>query len=317
MRHAAVVFLALTLAVGCNARSSDTPDAGGGGDDAGTDAYVALPDAWMPDAGPPIVLGTADRPARVVLPTAHDGTTPLPLIILLHGYGASAALEDLYLHLSTITRASGAYLVLPDGTPNSMGHRFWNAMPACCNFEGSSVDDVAYLTSLIDQAEAMLPIDRTRIYFFGHSNGGFMSYRMACEISPRLAAIAVLAGGDYPLETDCVPTRPVSVLHIHGTADTEVLFNGMAGGYTGAVDSSQRWARRAHCDTTMAHTSTPIDFDSSVDGAETTATSNVVGCMGGVVTLYRMEGSGHLPTLPAASVQMVVDWLLARSAPAP
>ena len=67
----------------------------------------------------------------------------------------------------------------------------------------------------------------------------------------------------------------------------------------------------------MSHTGTAIDFDTSVDGAETTPISNVVGCTGGVVTLYRMEGSGHLPTLPAASVQMIVDWLLARSAPAP
>ncbi|MBL9037642.1 MAG: hypothetical protein JNG84_03905, partial [Archangium sp.] len=70
-------------------------------------------------------------------------------------------------------------VVLPDGLVDSLGYRFWNATPACCNLENQAVDDVAYLTSVLDAVEAEVRIDPARVYFTGHSNGGFMSFRMA------------------------------------------------------------------------------------------------------------------------------------------
>lgn len=306
-------LLALAIVTGCSPAPIAAPDAG-------ADAALGGDDASARDAGaPPIVLGTADRPARLVLPPAHDGTTELPLVVLLHGYGVSGAIQDTYFKASLIARSRGFYLITPDGTLDSDGKRFWNAQPACCDFERRDIDDVGYLTSLIDQAEAQLPIDRTRIYFLGHSNGGFMSYRMACEIGDRIAGIAVLAGGDFPAVTDCVPPRPVSVLHMHGTADATIAFTSQSGAYAyaGANESAERWATRAGCDLEMATTEAPFDFDTGVPGDETTATNYVAGCGDAVVTLYTMEGSPHIPALPQASMERVVDWLLARSASAP
>jgi polyhydroxybutyrate depolymerase len=284
------------------------------------DAAIVVDDAGPRDAGPePIMVGTADRPATVIVPPAHDGTTELPLLIVLHGYGASGRVQDAYFKASIIARERGFYLITPDGTVDTGGSRFWNAQPGCCNFGGSTVDDVAYLTGLIDQAEAQLPIDRTRIYFLGHSNGGFMSYRMACEISDRIAGIAVLAGGDFVGATDCVPDRPVSVLHMHGTADATVSYESLATGlvHAGAVESTQRWATRAGCDLASATEDGPFDFDNGVAGDETTTTDYEAGCTGAVVSLYTMEGSPHIPALPQTSVERAIDWLLARSAPAP
>jgi polyhydroxybutyrate depolymerase len=279
---------------------------------------AAVDDAFMArDAGPPITLGTTERPARIILPSAHDGTTRLPVVVLLHGYSVTSVAQDLFFHLSTVARERGFYLILPNGTVDSRGNPFWNAQPGCCNFDGSDVDDVAYLTMLLDQAEAQLPIDTTRVYFMGHSNGGYMSYRMACELGDRITAIAALAGADFAGETDCVPPRPVSVLHMHGTADADVEYDGVAGVFVGPVGATERWATRAGCDLSMARVGTPFDVDLSVAGAETTPTDHVTGCEGAVVSLWRMEGSSHVPAWPTASTHLVMDWLLARSAPEP
>ena len=278
--------------------------------DGGSDA-PALPDAYRApyDAGPQFTLGTADRPAPVVLPTAYDGTTRLPLILMLHGDLITGAVEDGYLHFSAAARTSGAYTVLPRGSMDADGNPTWNY------FGRTGTDDVAYLTSVLDQAEAMLPVDTSRVYVFGHSSGGFMAYRMACEISGRLAAIGTLAGADFPGATDCVPARAVSVLQVHGTADALVPYAGMPGEHTGAVESTQRWAMRASCDLSMATMSAPFDLDVAVDGPETVATDYVAGCVGARVTLYTMTGSSHIPSLPMTSTQRFIDWLLMRSMP--
>ncbi len=311
------VSLSLSLCLACSTPNPVVVDAGA---DPGLDATMGGDDAGDRDAGPPpIMIGTADRPARLVMPPAHDGTTELPLVVLLHGYGVTGAIQDAYFHLSAIARLRGFYLIIPDGTEDATGKRFWNAQPGCCDFGNTGVDDVGYLTSLIDQAEAALPIDRTRIYFMGHSNGGFMSYRMACEISDRIAGIAVLAGGDFVDPTACVPSRPVSVLHMHGTADMTVSYDStlVTPEHAGAVESAERWATRAGCDLAMATMDPPFDLDTAITGPETTATNYVAGCTGAVVTRFTMVGSPHIPAFPQTSTERAVDWLLARSAPAP
>lgn len=269
--------------------------------DAGADAPRAR------DAGPLFTLGTTDRPAPVILPTAYDGTTQLPLIILLHGDTITGPIEDAYLRFSATARASGVYVVLAHGSVDAAGSPTWNY------FGHTGTDDVAYLATVLDQAEALLPVDASRVYFFGHSSGGFMSYRMACEISDRITAIGTLAGADFPGPTDCVPTRPVSVLQVHGTADDNVAYAGEPGNFTGAVESAQRWATRASCDLSMATTSAPFDLDRSVDGDETTASDYLAGCTSPItVSLWTMTGSGHVPTFGTESTQRIIDWLLAR-----
>ena len=140
-----------------------------------------------------------------------------------------------------------------------------------------------------------------------------MSYRMACEISDRVIAIGTLAGADFPGATDCVPTHPLSVLQVHGTADDNVAYAGEPGNFTGAVESTQRWATRAGCDLTMATMSAPFDLDSVVDADETIATDYVIGCTTPLtVSLWTMNGSGHVPAFGTASTQRILDWLLAR-----
>ncbi len=307
------VALALALA-GCTSREpAATEDAS-----SAVDAFTPMEDAFAPvdarppprDAGPRYDVGTPTRPALISLPTAHDGTTRLPLLVLLHGYGVAPALEDAYLHMSAVARDKGLYFVAPEGTDDDRGMLDWSD-----GITGTtSADDVAYLTTILDHAEAMLPIDTTRIYFFGHSSGAFMAYRMACDRADRITAIGVLAGGDYVSQFSCSPSRPVSVLHLHGTLDDQVPYIGGAS-YAGAVESTQRWASRASCNLSMSHMPAPFELDASVDGPETVATDYVTGCVGARVSLFSLEGSSHIPAISTTGTAILLDWLLERTSP--
>jgi polyhydroxybutyrate depolymerase len=299
MRSRARAALAVWIFLGACTSRVAMSDAG-----AGDDAYI------VGDAGPHIVLGTTARPATVIIPPGADGTTRLPLVVVLAGYGVGGAFEDRYLHISQAAAMHSAYVVLPNGTNDSMGRLAWNDGIEIM----TNADDVAYLTSLLDQAEAMLPIDTHRVYFVGHENGGFMAYRMACQAAARVTGIFALAAGDYPNDTDCTPARAVSVLHAHGTLDMATPYDGNQPQYAGAVETTQRWATRASCNLAMAQTPAAFDFDSAVPGNETTATDYAAGCVNGVrVSLYTMTGSGHTPGITLASAGMVLDWLFARS----
>ena len=99
-------------------------------------------------------------------------------------------------------------------------------LPACCDFFNSNVDDSGYLRDLIEIIQANYNIDEFSIHFTGISNGGFMSYRMACEHADLIASIAPLAGTTFIDPSDCSPSEPVHVLHLHGTADSTIDFDG-------------------------------------------------------------------------------------------
>ena len=159
----------------------------------------------------------------------------------------------------------------------------------------------------------MAPVDPDRIYFMGHSNGGFMSYRMACEASERVAAIVSLAGSDFLGDDDCVPTAPVSVLQVHGTLDGTIRYEGGdlgAGAHPSAEDVVARWAARAGCDTSAPTAGDPLDLDASVEGAETRVTRYDEGCPRIGAERWRIEGGVHIPPLTRHFTPRAVEWLL-------
>ena len=307
------LLLFLCLGIGCSSPPAvlDAAITDAGPLDAG--APDAAADAGATDAGPalPRTIGPVERPARFYAPPAHDGVTPLPALVLLHGYGVDGAAQEAYFALRRATNAEGFYLVVPDGTLDADGRRFWNATPACCDFGATGVDDVAYLTSLLDALEAIVPVDPSAVFFLGHSNGGFMSFRMACELADRVAAIASLAGSDFLDDTDCVPSRPVSILAIHGDADDVILYGGTAG-YPGAQAVTERWAARASCDLGAPTTGAPIDI-ATVAGAETTVRRYETGCTGAQAELWTIAGGAHIPGLTRNFSPSVVAWLRAHA----
>ena len=190
-----------------------------------------------------------DRPVTVHVPPAYASDTPAPLLILLHGYGASGAEQESYWRLGPVAAEAGMLYAYPDGSPDVDGARFWNGTDACCDFHGSGVDDSGYLAGLVSQIKAKANVDPRRVYFVGHSNGAFMSYRVACDHADEVAAIVSLAGATFGTPAKCAPSSPVAVLEIHGTADDTVLFGGgnlgeLFAGSTGRRLSGSQGVRR-------------------------------------------------------------------------
>ncbi|MDP6581570.1 MAG: PHB depolymerase family esterase [Vicinamibacterales bacterium] len=134
----------------------------------------------------------------VTVPPGYSGDVAAPLIVLLHTYSNTGAGQDQYMGLSALADAYGFIMVAPDGTPSAAdgNPRFWNASRACCNWEGANLDDVEYISGLVEAVKAKNRIDEKRVFILGHSNGAFMAHRLAYERSADIAAIVSLAGAD-------------------------------------------------------------------------------------------------------------------------
>jgi len=261
-----------------------------------------------------IDLGRGELPLTV--PAGYDADTPAPLIVLLHGYTSSGAGQDSYMGFSKIANEYGFLLVAPDGDKEGAGdmNRFWNASPACCNFQGSDVDDSAYVLNIINTVKADYNIDESRVYLIGHSNGGFMSYRAAYDHSSTIAAIASLAGANN-FDFSMAPVDPVHILQIHGTADGTIAYEGDdIGGtrYPSALESVSQWAEFNGCASQGADRELR-DLEATIDGHESSVLSFKVGCKtGGSSELWTIDGGSHVPSLSSTFSQQVVEWLYAH-----
>lgn len=273
-----------------------------------------------PEGPTKVVLG-GGRPATLLLPQDVDLAAPRPLIVLLHGYGSKAWEADQYFQFSQSVDEGGFRLLIPEGTVDEIGNRFWNATPECCDIFGAEPDDVGYIKELLDEARAHAAFDQ--VFAVGHSNGGFMAYRLACEEVRGLTAIVSLAGGAFADSEDCRVPTPLSVLQIHGTHDAFVLYEGGRlpdhpdpdrQAVPGAKDSVLRWAERAGCDVDDAKFPQRIDTDTAVEGAETSIVRFAEGCADGtVMELWTIEGGGHIPLVWGTDFTPgILKWLLER-----
>ncbi len=265
-----------------------------------------------------IVVGGA-RPATVRVPATYDPAVPSPLLILLHGYGGDGTYIEPYMLFRPLTEKMGILFTDPKGTEESAGVRFWNATDACCNFIGSTVDDSGYLKGLIDEIKGKLNVDADRIYLVGHSNGGFMAYRMACDHPETIAAICSLAGSTFQDEARSAVESPVHVLQVHGTSDASILYGGGSTGsapYPGAVATVERWAARDGCTLEPQRDPVRLDLDAGVSGPDTNVDRYADGCAaGGSAELWTIVGGGPGPgwTMDGASTSFavhVLDWLM-------
>lgn len=245
-----------------------------------------------------------DRPVPFFrAPDGVDPKQPLPLVMVLHGYGAGGYVQALYFRLEKLVNDKKFLLVAPDGTVNKSGNRFWNGVPACCDFDTSGVDDVKYLTGLVDEIGQTYAVDKKRVFLVGHSNGGAMAYRLACDATSKFAAAITLAPVFYADPTECKASEPIAIRQMHGTADETVPFEG--GKPAGSVltmtlpsarATAEAWAKLNGCNATPDESAAPIDFDRSIAGNETKI-STWGGCKpNSVVELWTMEGSTHIPS---------------------
>ena len=240
--------------------------------------------------------------------------TPKPLLILLHGYGASGAIQESYLKLTPATDAHGMLYVHLDGTLNGQDKRYWNATDACCGY-GNAVDDSAYITAVIADVSAHFKVDRRRVFIVGHSNGGLMSYRMACDHADKIAAIVSLEGATWSDPSRCRPTEAVATLEIHGLADQTIKYDG--GGiatakYPGAMATVEAWARYDGCTLTADNPAAP-SHAIVAQLPPATVLSYSKGCHpNGHAELWTQPGGVHIPPLGPTFADQVVTFLLAH-----
>lgn len=235
-----------------------------------------------------------DRPVFLEVPAAYDHDAGAPLLVVLHGFGANAYTQLAYTGLDELVNEAGALLLAPEGTVNGDGKQFWNANTQCCDFENTGVDDVGYITGLIDDVSATWNVNQ--VYLFGHSNGGYMSYRMACDRADRIDGIVSLAGLAWADESACQPSEQVAVLQIHGTVDDMVPYDG-GSSQPGAMDSAAIWAGHNGCTGGARAAAGRLDLDSTLAGDET-AVEVFDGCPAEAgVELWTIEGGAHIPTV--------------------
>lgn len=217
------IWLVLVV-VACGAPGTKSP---GGDDDDGVTPDGA---AVTPDTGPQalcagkqdqpldatwtIEVGGQQRVARVHVPASYDPSTPTPVVFDVHGRTADAASQMNLSRSVAKADAEGFIAIYPESATSPTS---WNSGSCCQPASTSNLDDTGFMTALLDEAEARLCVDSSRVYMMGMSNGGYESHRIACELSDRFAAVAPVAG--LLLFSGCSPSRAVPVMMVNGTSD--------------------------------------------------------------------------------------------------
>lgn len=235
-----------------------------------------------------VKLEGTDRAYEVHVPKKYDARKPTPLVLALHGAGMNGRMMRWFSGLDATADREGFIVVYPNGTGTGE-LRTWNAGPLF-RLAGNKADDVAYLGAVLDDLDKVLAVDHKRVFATGMSNGAMMSYRLAAELSERIAAIAPVAG--TMLVSNPKPKRPVSVLHFHGTADALVPYEMRRGlGLMKGVDPSvMAWVNVNGCGATAKEEEVSAG---AKDGLKVTRKTWTGGKEGSEVILYTIKDGGH------------------------
>ncbi|MGC2766254.1 MAG: PHB depolymerase family esterase [Candidatus Acidiferrum sp.] len=269
---------------------------------------VAVVNGYMTRAGSDDLRGKMLVDARqrtydLHVPTNYDGTKDAPLLIALHGRLGTGSDQQRRGHLDRLSDEFGFLVVYPDGLQRS-----WVDGRGATPSDKSDVDDVKFISALIDTLESKYKVDRSRIYATGMSNGGFMTGRLACDLSDRIAAVAIVGASiSENVAADCHPAKPVSALIIQGSEDPLVPFGGALDDQGVALPHDaavQKFVQVNHCagEPKKDHIPGNTGDRTSLD------VTTYVGCAGGSeVQSYVVHGAGHawpggVPYLPATFV---------------
>jgi polyhydroxybutyrate depolymerase len=227
------------------------------------------------------------RTYRLYVPPSLDPKQAAPIVVALTGFPGTGDEIAKISHLDDQATTLGFIVVYPDPLPDSQAdpsnplEGSWNAGTCCGDASAKGVDDVTFINRLLDRLTTDFLIDTKRIFVAGLSNGGMMAYRLACQLSDRVAAVASVAGA--LVIDDCHPTRSVSILEMHGTDDSIVPY---AGNPTYNVPPTasviQRWVALDGC------TGKPTQTASGI-----TKTSIWIHCRTGTVIRFDTVTGGH------------------------
>jgi polyhydroxybutyrate depolymerase len=239
-----------------------------------------------------LMMGEQKRTYLVHVPKGYDPKMPAPVVLALHGAAMNGSMMVWFSGLNKKSDEAGFIVVYPSGTGTGP-FLTWNAGGFKGKRAEGRADDVAFIGKLLDDLGTVVKVDEKRVYACGMSNGGMMCYRLAAELSDRIAAIAPVAGTIAIEESK--PKRPVPVIHFHGTKDTLVRFE-MAKGKApvsmklkGVEESVQTWVKLNGCD------EKPRTETISKDGDEMKVIRKTYGSGkdGAEVVLVVVEEGGH------------------------
>lgn len=233
------------------------------------------------------------RTYELFVPESYDAAVPIPLVMVLHGASGSGARSQSWLGFDELAETENFIVVYPDGLYNN-----WDFGAGVPTPDGAiRVDDVGYLTYVVDELEAEYNIDPARVFVTGMSNGAIMAYRLACEAPDTFKAVAGVAAGVFTMAVqNC--DQPIPVLFIQGSEDQIIPWDGtiLGGQYVGlsAADSLSFWAQLNGCNTqTDAVIQTDIP-DTDEDDNSTVKLISLTNCAESTqVQFYAVVGGGH------------------------
>jgi polyhydroxybutyrate depolymerase len=237
-----------------------------------------------------IIVNGTERTFIVHLPpAAATGQQELPVVFAFHGGGGNAENERRVSNFDPLADQKGFIVVYPNGSGRLEDKLLtWNGGNCCGYAVTNDIDDVAFVRQIVVELQSLARIDLKRIYATGFSNGGIFSYRLACDASDLIAAIAPVSGTqNYP---GCQPREPISVIHFHGTADENLPYNGGSGPksvagvqFASVKESIDFWVNFDQCKLppqTETNSNFQIDnFRNCTDGS--------------TIELYTIFGGGH------------------------
>lgn len=239
-----------------------------------------------------LLMGEQKRTYLIHVPKDYDPKKPAPVVLALHGAAMDGSMMVWFSGLNKKSDEAGFIVVYPSGT--GVGpFRTWNAGGFSGKMAEGKADDVAFIGKLLDDLGTVVEVDEKRIYACGMSNGGMMCYRLAAELSDRIAAIAPVAG-TIAME-DYKPKRPMPVIHFHGTKDKIVPFTMTKDNsppfmkLKGVEESIQIWVKHNGCD----EKPTTDTLSKEADDLKVTRTCYGNGKDGSEVILVVIEEGGH------------------------
>ncbi|MBI3517933.1 MAG: T9SS type A sorting domain-containing protein [Bacteroidetes bacterium] len=199
--------------------------------------------------------GGITRDYRIHVPAIYNGTNSVPLVIALHGLG-----DDMTnfsgIGLSTVADTANFISVYPQAISDPLFGTAWNSgAGAFGQYPNQTVNDVDFIKSLIDTISAHYNINSHRVYATGFSMGGFMTNRLACELSTKIASFASVSG-TIGSGITCTPSRAISICHFHGTGDATVSYTNNTFGMN-AQPLVNFWVTNNNCNSTPVHTNLP------------------------------------------------------------
>jgi polyhydroxybutyrate depolymerase len=256
-------------------------------------AFLAADQLGPGDHNRTLTVDGRERTYFVHVPAKYDHGQPTPVVLILHGATTNAAITVSFTGMSQKSDEAGFIAVYPNGT--GLGPFLtWNAGGRKGKLAEESADDVKYVGLLLDDLATVANVDSQRVYATGMSNGGMMCYRLAAEMSDRIAAIAPVAGTVTVDESK--PKRPVPVMHFHGKADDIVPYDGLGNNapkflpFKSVEESISIWCKINGCPEEPIITEFP---DKDDDGTKVTEKYYGPGKNGAEVVLIEIKGGGH------------------------